>query len=100
MLTGISVVTTASGSATAKKVPFTAQDQEVIDDFLDGYLVAAGFEPRSRGYDWYLRLRNGITSIDELSFLLNAALSEESAGGHPAQVRPVFERVLENLYTH
>lgn len=95
----ISVVTTTAGSTTAKKVSFTDEDQEIIDDFLDEYLVAAGFEPRPRGYDWYLRLPKGITSCDELSVLLNAALAGENAGGHPAQVRPVFERVLANLYT-
>jgi Family of unknown function (DUF5956) len=60
----ISVVTTVADSRTVKKVPFTNQDQEMIDDFLDEYLVAAGFEPRPRGYDWYLRLPNGITSFD------------------------------------
>ncbi|PNI09508.1 hypothetical protein CXX84_04450 [Arthrobacter sp. AFG7.2] len=96
----ISVVTTTAGSTTVKKVPFTDQDQGIIDDFLDEYLVAAGFEPRPRGYDWYLRLPNGITSFDELCVVLNAALAEENAGGHPAQVRPVFERVLANLYTY
>ena len=95
----ISVVTTTAGSTTVKKVPFTDQDQGIIDDFLDEYLVAAGFEPRPRGYDWYLRLPNGITSF-ELSLVLNAALAEENAGGHPAQVRPVFDRVLANLYTY
>lgn len=41
----ISVVTTTAGSATAKKVPFTDQDQEIIDSFLDKYLVAAGLSP-------------------------------------------------------
>lgn len=95
----ISVVTTTAGSTTVKNVPFTDQDQEIIDDFLDEYLVAAGLEPRPRGYDWYLRLPNGITSFDEISVLLNAALAEEDAGGHPAQVRPVFERVIAKFYT-
>jgi hypothetical protein len=95
----VSVVTTAAGSTTTKSVPFTDQDQEIIDDFLDEYLVAAGFGPRPRGYDWYLRLPKGITSFDELSALLNAALAAEGAGGHPAQVRPVFERVIAKLYT-
>jgi len=95
----VSVVTTTAGSTTIKSVPFTDQDQEIIDDFLDEYLVAAGFGPRPRGYDWYLRLPNGITSFDELSVLLNAALAAEGAGGHPAQVRPVFERVITQLYT-
>ncbi|WP_371818140.1 DUF5956 family protein [Pseudarthrobacter sp. C4D7] len=95
----IPVVTTTAGSTTVKNVPFTDQDQEIIDDFLDEYLVAAGFEPRPRGYDWYLRLPNGITSFDELSVLLNAALAEEDAGGHPAKLRPVFERVIAKLYT-
>ena len=94
----ISVVTATAGSPTIKKVPFTDQDQEVIDDFLDDYLVAAGFEPRPRGFDWYLRLPKGITSVDELSVLLNAAVASEDAGGHPSQVRPVFERVIAKLY--
>lgn len=95
----ISVVTTTAGSTTAKKVPFTDEDQEIIDDFLDEYLVAAGFEPRPRGYDWFLRLPNGITSFDELNVLFHAALAGENAGGHPAQLRPVFEQVIANLYT-
>ncbi|WP_350224195.1 DUF5956 family protein [Pseudarthrobacter sp. fls2-241-R2A-127] len=93
------VVTTAGSTTTTRSVPFTDQDQEIIDDFLDEYLVAAGFEPRPRGYDWYLRLPNGIASLDELSVLLNAALAAEDAGGHPSQVRSVFERVIAKLYT-
>lgn len=94
------VTATAGSTTTSRSLPFTDQDQKIIDDFLDEYLVAPGFEPQPRGYDWYLRLPNGITSVDELSVLLNAALAAEDAGGHPAQVRPVFERVVAELYTH
>ena len=82
----VSVVTTTAGSTTIKSVPFTDQDQEIIDDFLDDYLVAAGFEPRPRGFDWYLRLPKGIMSFDELNVLLNLTspwLRKMPAGIHP-----------------
>lgn len=94
----ISVVTTVADSVTVKKVPFTERDQEIIDDFLDELIVAAGFDPRPRGYDWYLRLPKGLTSVDQLSAHLNAALAEDDTGGYPAQIRPVFERVIADLY--
>ncbi|AWB92144.1 DUF5956 family protein [Aeromicrobium chenweiae] len=38
------------------EVPFSAQDQDEIDDHLDSELSMAGLPPRPRGYDWYLRL--------------------------------------------
>ena len=44
------------GSVEYWEVPFSAEDQEEIDDGLDRELSMAGRPPRPRGYDWYLRL--------------------------------------------
>jgi hypothetical protein len=44
------------GTVVYRKVPFSAEDQDEIDDDLDRELRMVGLPPRPRGYDWYLRL--------------------------------------------
>ena len=82
------VTTTASRSPSRNKI------KKIIDDFLDEFILVAGFDPRPRGYNGYFQLPKGITCVDELTGRLNAALSEEDTGAHPAQIRPLFERAI------
>ena len=44
------------GTMEYRDEPFTAEDQEVVDDGLDSDLDAVGLPPRPRGFDWYIRL--------------------------------------------
>lgn len=95
----VSVVTSSKARVSYETVPFSDADQEILDDLVDEFLLAAGFDRRPRGYDWYLRLPSGFHTDEELYQRLNATLAEEGTGGHPAQIRLVFERVLSDLYT-
>ncbi|GGU57254.1 DUF5956 family protein [Lentzea flava] len=71
-------------------------DQDVIDTFVNSYLVEAGVPPRPRGFAWYLDLPVGTTPSD-----VWRAVDPGGAHGSPVdllRVREAMERGVAALY--
>ena len=71
-------------------------DQDVVDTFVNSYLVEAGAPPRPRGFAWYLDLPAGIAPAD-----VWRAVGERGERGSPLdlrRVREAMERGLAALY--
>ncbi|MFI6099565.1 DUF5956 family protein [Lentzea sp. NPDC051213] len=71
-------------------------DQDIIDTFVNSYLVDAGVPPRPRGFAWYLDLPPGVSPSD-----VWAAVDPGGAHGSPVdlhRVREAMERGLAGLY--
>lgn len=48
--------------------------QEIIDALTDDYLAEAGFPPRPRGFDWFIRAAPAFGNISELHSRVNVFL--------------------------
>jgi hypothetical protein len=71
-------------------------DQDVVDTFVNSYLVEAGAPPRPRGFAWYLDLPAGVAPAD-----VWGAVGERGERGSPVdlrRVREAMERGLAALY--
>ncbi|GAB2815687.1 DUF5956 family protein [Lentzea nigeriaca] len=71
-------------------------DQDVIDTFVNSYLVEAGVPPRPRGFAWYLDLPVGTTPSDVWH-----AVDTDGAHRSPVdllRVREAMERGVAALY--
>jgi hypothetical protein len=79
--------------------PFTAADQEGVDDDIDAYLREAGLPPRPRGYRWFIRVPGGHAPPDSFLTEVDAAVLQAAGDTvHPRQLRPIFEAVIRDFY--
>ncbi|SER40308.1 hypothetical protein SAMN05216188_11132 [Lentzea xinjiangensis] len=71
-------------------------DQDVVDTFVNSYLVEAGVPPRPRGFAWYLDLPAGVAPAE-----LWRAVGLSGRHGAPVdlgRVREAMERGLAALF--
>ncbi len=71
-------------------------DQEIVDTFVNSYLVEAGVPPRPRGFAWYLDLPAGVAPSD-----VWRAVDAGGVHGSPVdlhRVREAMERGVAELY--
>lgn len=71
-------------------------DQDVIDTFVNSYLVEAGAPPRPRGFAWYLDLPVGVAPAD-----VWGAVDSGGTHGSPVdlqRVREAMERGVATLF--
>ncbi|MEV6242784.1 DUF5956 family protein [Lentzea sp. NPDC051838] len=71
-------------------------DQDIIDTFVNSYLVDAGAPPRPRGFAWYVDLPEGVAPPD-----LWRAVDAGGEHGSPVdlhRVREAMERGVSSLY--
>jgi hypothetical protein len=71
-------------------------DQEIVDAFVNSYLVEAGAPPRPAGFSWYLDLPAGVEPADVWRLV-------DTGGEHGSQVdlrrvRQAMERGVDTLY--
>ncbi|MCP2246768.1 DUF5956 family protein [Lentzea aerocolonigenes] len=67
-------------------------DQDVVDTFVNSYLVEAGAPPRPRGFAWYLDLPAGVAPAD-----VWGAVGERGERGSPVDLRRVREAMQRGL---
>lgn len=67
-------------------------DQDVVDTFVNSYLVEAGAPPRPRGFAWYLDLPAGVAPAD-----VWGAVGERGERGAPVDLRRVREAMQRGL---
>ena len=71
-------------------------DQEIVDTFVNSYLVECGAPPRPRGFAWYLDLPAGVTPSD-----VWRAVDVAGEHGSPVdlqRVREAMERGIAALF--
>ncbi|WP_235504768.1 DUF5956 family protein [Arthrobacter sp. Leaf141] len=97
----VSVVCTRGGVAERFEESFTEKDRQMVDDDVNEYLAAAEIPSRPQGYRWFLRVPSAYHSADAFLRDVHAAVvTAESGGpGHPAQLRPIVETVVQRFYT-
>ncbi|HEX7305312.1 DUF5956 family protein [Lentzea sp.] len=71
-------------------------DQEIVDAFVNSYLVEAGVPPRPRGFAWYLDLPDGVEPSDVWRAADGGGAHGSSVDLH--RVRGAMERGLTALY--
>jgi hypothetical protein len=69
-------------------------DQDVVDTFVNSYLVEAGVPPRPRGFAWYLDLPVGIAPADVWS-----AVDLNGGRGLPVDLHRVREAMRRGVVT-
>lgn len=69
-------------------------DQDIVDTFVNSYLVEAGVPPRPRGFAWYLDLPVGVAPPDVWS-----AVDAGGAHGSPVDLRRVREAMAHGVAT-
>ncbi|MFC3896068.1 DUF5956 family protein [Lentzea rhizosphaerae] len=67
-------------------------DQDVVDMFVNSYLVEAGAPPRPRGFAWYLDLPVGVAPAD-----VWRTVGERGERGSPVDLRRVREAMQRGL---
>ncbi|MDJ0318502.1 DUF5956 family protein [Arthrobacter antibioticus] len=79
--------------------PFTAKDRHTVNEAVNEFLLDAGVAARPPGFDWFLRLPQGwpvgISLAEELGSQITLAWEN---GTHPAKLRPLFHRVVQDFY--
>lgn len=77
-----------------------ADDQEVVDSTIDEYLGAAGIPPRPRGYAWFLRLPQGISSQRAFYQDLNAFITNsDPTASLPNDLSVLVSSFLQRSYS-
>ena len=69
-------------------------DQDIIDTFVNSYLVEAGAPPRPRGFAWYLDLPVGVAPADVWD-----AVDAGGQRGSPVDLRRVREAMKRGVAT-
>lgn len=73
--------------------------QEIIDALTDDYLAEAGFPPRPRGFDWFIRAAPAFGNISELHSRVNVFLFEFHPQSRlPEELREGIRDALRQLY--
>ncbi|KJK37720.1 hypothetical protein UK23_41555 [Lentzea aerocolonigenes] len=71
-------------------------DQDIVDTFVNSYLVDAGAPPRPRGFAWYVDLPDGVTPAEVWRAVDDGG--EHGASVDLRRVRQAMERGLAALY--
>lgn len=96
-------VTCTRGEMTEQfEEPFTEDDRRIVDDSVDEYLADAGIPSRPRGYRWFIRVPDAYGSARTFRDDVHKAINEAyvPTAVHPANWRPVIERVVAAVYSH
>lgn len=95
-----SLLIMAAGPSNVVRVPKTeaAKYQDDIDDSIDEYLADAPLPPRPRGFDWYLKLPEGLSLRDINSALNEAARDRASLAPRPDELLRLFHEVVGRMY--
>lgn len=94
----VTEVCTDSTGTRERTVPRSAEDQQIIDDAVNGYLRDAGVPARPSGWRWFLELPAGYTG-QEIESAVNAGVAGLPADHtHPAQIAPRVREVLQGIY--
>jgi hypothetical protein len=80
--------------------PVAEEDQEIIGNTIDEYLVAAGLTPRPRGYVWFLRPPPELPTLWSLHEYLNEYINERNPqASFPGELRELLQASLHRLYS-
>jgi hypothetical protein len=91
------VVSTGDGRSWTQ--PRSGAEQAGVDADIAGYLADAGVAARPAGYRWYLRPPTRATDPDEFWARVNDGVERLAPGAaHPAELRPILELVLAEIY--
>ena len=95
-----SMLILAAGPGNVVRVPKRelTRYQAEIDDAIDEYIDGAAIPPRPRGFDWFLRLPQGM-SLEDIDIALNRGVQlGASVAPTPGEVLTVFQDEARQLY--
>jgi hypothetical protein len=85
------------GSSTTSAHQRLPEEQALVDEDINGYLMEAGAEPRPSGRRWFVLLPDGM-SAHQLWAVTNGAAA--AAPPHPAALIAPVRQALLSLYSH
>jgi hypothetical protein len=95
------VTCTRGGMTEQFEGPFTEDDRQAVDDSVNEYLADAGLPARPPGYRWFIRVPEAYDSAHAFHHDIHKAINQAPAPtpAHPANWRPLIERVVAGVYS-
>jgi len=88
-----------TGTSNSHMTPWTEEDDNAVDFFVNSYLAEAGIPARPRGYRWFLKRPPSISpGNDAFNQISSAVIKAGGDGSQAAEVVRVAQRILPELY--